>query len=117
MRPISTYLLLLLFSRPIHMSSEMMTDNEREQERGPSQYRNRSYHLTRKPMTGSEPQFESDMQNEAGRPYNHHSTSWEIEQLTDEEKDIFNRILKVVNEGVRERLPAKGEQKEAKSRG
>ena len=103
-------------SRPTHMSGEMMTDNESqsvyesamqsEQERGASQYRNGPSHLTSEPMTGSEPQFESDMQNEAGRACSHHSTSWEIEQLRDEEKDIYDMILKVVNKGVRERMPA-----------
>ena len=103
-------------SRPTHMSGEMTTNNESqsvyesatqsEQERGPTQYRNGPSHLTNEPMTGSEPQFESDMQNEAARACSHHSTSWEIEQLTDEEKDIYNRILNVVNEGVRESLPA-----------
>lgn len=94
-------------SRPTHMAGEMTTDNEREQERGPSQYRNGSSHQTREPMTGSEPQFESDMQNKAGRACSLHITSWEIErELTDDKKDIFNRILKVMNEGVRERLLA-----------
>ena len=102
-------------SRLTHMSGEMTTDNESqsvyesamqsEQERGPSQYRNGPSHQISEPMTCSEPQSESDMQNEAGRACSHHSTSWEIEQLTDEEKDIYDRILKVVNEGVRERLP------------
>ena len=46
------------------------------------------------------------MQNETGRACSHHSISCEMEQLTDEENDIFNRILKVVNGGVRKRLPA-----------
>ena len=59
-------------------------------------------------MTGNEPLFvyERDMENEVGRACSHHSTPREIERFTDEEKDIYNRILKVVNEGVRERLPA-----------
>ena len=42
--------------------------------------------------------------NERGQERGH-STSWEIEQLTDEEKGNFNKILKVVNKGVREALP------------